>query len=392
MKRFSDLLDIDDNGNVSLPPEVHHISDLLNIAPAGILEDFQKSQIDDFLRIIESSDDILRIVFPGGASTIDLPYLKREAFRDLFLDLHDHVMSHPVWLHPFFQRIYRGDFNLVQLKTFALHYFNQIKNTRQCVALSLGRFHGLTPAKHGVYSEKISELTQIILSQLVADEFGVSTHSAEDYPSLEGIFQSTTHIVMYRKIFDGLGIPFEMQDVPMLPEVADNVLIQRILAGNERFSELESLASVGLGMEWGVPEFFSLLLAGLIRFAYRENIPLTREHLRVFIAHVKYDVMHAISVMFVTAFYIKDETDILKTKEAVNTLMAGRYSMMSGLYRYIFEEECEDLSAVNPPKKYSISDRRMEEELIRHRKLSGNGRVLNQEAYQNNFKHPFIYN
>jgi hypothetical protein len=391
MKQFSDLLIIDDSGKLHLPPEVHHIPDLLDADPARILEDFRKSQVEDFLRIIESSDDILQKILPGGVKEVDLPFLEREAFRDLFLELHEHVMGHPVWLHPFFLRIFRGEFELPQLKDFALHYFNQIKNTRQCVALSLGRFHGLNPLRHGVYSERISELTQIILSQLVADEFGVSTHSTEDYPTLEGIFQSTTHIVMYRKIFQGLGVPFEMQDVPMLPEVADNVLIQRILAGNERFSELESLASVGLGMEWGVPEFFSLLLAGIIRFAYRENINLTRDHLQVLIAHVKYDVMHAISVMFATAFYINNKSDIQKTKEAVNTLMAGRYSMMSGLYRHIFNEDCGDLSSARTSYNYAISGKRVEEELIRHRRSVPDGRVLNQDIYRMNTGHPFVY-
>ena len=43
-------------------------------------------------------------------------------------------------------------------------------------------------------------------------------------------------------------------------------------------------------MEWGVPEFFSLLLGGLVRFASREKLGLTPRHLEVFIAHVRDDV------------------------------------------------------------------------------------------------------
>ena len=98
-------------------------------------------------------------------------------------------------------------------------------------------------------------------------------------------------------------MPFEEQDVPMLHGVADNALIQRLLAGHPDFDLVESLASVGLGMEWGVPEFFSLLLGGMIRWAWRHDVPLTRRHLWVFIAHVQYDVLHAISVV-ITSYSI----------------------------------------------------------------------------------------
>jgi hypothetical protein len=41
---------------------------------------------------------------------------------------------------------------------------------------------------YGQLNERISELTQIVLAQLVADEYGVGSHEVEDYPSLGGLF------------------------------------------------------------------------------------------------------------------------------------------------------------------------------------------------------------
>ena len=102
------------------------------------------------------------------------------ALEALFMDLHEHVMGHPVWRHPFFMRVFAGDFNLEQLKAFGQHYFNQVKNTRQCVALAIGRFNGLMEMPYGVLNERVSELAQIILAQLVADEYGVGSHGLSD--------------------------------------------------------------------------------------------------------------------------------------------------------------------------------------------------------------------
>ncbi len=391
MKSFSDLLNIDESGKLHLQDGIHHLEDLLELSPKEILEHFRKDQVSDFLSVIESSKNIKERIEKETFTSLDLPYLQQAAFKDLFLELHEHVMSHPVWLHPFFLRIFQGDISTEQIKTFSLNYFNQIKNTRQCVALSLGRFNGLMGRSHGQATERVIELAQIVLSQLVADEYGVGTHTVDEYPKLENILESRTHIVMYRNLFDGIGIPFNEQDIPLTHGVADNVLIQRILAGNDRFSELESLASVGLGMEWGVPEFFSLILGGLIRAAYKQNIQLTQEHLFVFIAHVRYDVMHAISVMFITAFFIRYKSDIQRVKGAVNTLMAGRYGMMTDLYSQVFGENCQGIHEINIDDRYKLTDRRMEEELLAMRKKVSPDAVVNADSYSRSTVSPFVY-
>lgn len=402
-QRFSDLLEILPDGSPRVPETVHHLPDLLQMDAEAVLARFKQDQVNDFRKVIRELDDpknSLNRQFAGlreiAGKQPDNPFIRTAAFNPavleaMFLDLHDHVMDHPVWRHPFFIRFFNGDFSKAQLTRFALQYFNQVKNTRQCVALALGRFSGVMEMPYGQLNERISELTQIVLAQLVADEYGVGSHTVEDYPSLGGLFESMTHIVMYRKIFEGLGIPFEEQDQPMIHGVADNVLIQRLVAGDEHFTTLEALASVGLGMEWGVPEFFTLLLGGMIRFAWKKEVPLTREQLLVFVAHVQYDVLHAISVMLVTSFYSRDEEAVARIKGATNMLMSGRYGMMTAMYQHVFEEECPALQQIDLAPRYHISDRRIEQALLRARSGVADGRVVDAAAYRHSTSMPFIF-
>lgn len=402
-RQFSDLLDILPDGTPRVRKEVHHLQELLQMDAEEVLERFKQDQVADFQQVIKELDDpnnplnrqfaTLRAVAEQepGNPFVDTALFKPGELEKMFLELHDHVMEHPVWRHPFFVRVFNGDINQEQLTRFALQYFNQVKNTRQCVALALGRFNGVMEMPYGQINERISELTQIVLAQLVADEYGVGSHEVEDYPSLGGLFDSVTHIVMYRKIFEGLGVPFEEQDQPMLHGVADNVLIQRLVAGDERFANLEALASVGLGMEWGVPEFFSLILGGMVRFAWQNDVPLTREQLLVFVAHVQYDVLHAISVMLVTSFYSRDDDSIERIKGATNMLMSGRYGMMTEMYRHVFDETCPSLHEIGLEDRYHIRDRRIEQALREARAKVADGRVVDAESYRNSSFQPFVF-
>ncbi len=402
-QRFSDLLEILPDGTPRLPGNVHHLSDLLQMDAEAVLARFKQDQVTDFKKVIGELDDprnslnqqfsALREIAenqPGNPLTRTAAF-NPAALEAMFLELHDHVMEHPVWRHPFFIRIFNGEFTKEQLTRFVLQYFNQVKNTRQCVALALGRFSGVMEMPYGQLNERVSELTQIVLAQLIADEYGVGSHEVEDYPSLGGLFDSVTHIVMYRKIFEGLGVPFDQQDRPMLHGVADNVLIQRLVAGDEAFTPLESLASVGLGMEWGVPEFFTLLLGGMIRFAWKNDVPLTREQLLVFVAHVQYDVLHAISVMLVTSFYSRDEEAVARIKGATNMLMSGRYGMMTAMYRHVFDEECPSLQQIGLESRYHIADRRIEQALLRARAGVADGRVVAVDEYRRSTAMPFVF-
>ncbi|OAN44057.1 hypothetical protein A6A04_09275 [Paramagnetospirillum marisnigri] len=366
-----------------LPDHIHPLPDLLNRDAASVLSAFIHSQRADFERVLAEmgqGTSPLRTVLAelGRGKTADLGVL--------FLHLHRHVMEHPVWTHPFFLRVFEGRITPEQVKRFATQYFNQIKNTRQCVALAIGRFHGLTALAEGNRGERLSELTQIALAQLVADEYGVGSHGLEDYPELGRLLAAKTHIVMYRQLFEGLGLAPEDQDVAMLPEVADNVLIQRLVAGHPEFTPLEALASVGLGMEWGVPEFFSLLLGGLIRVSQRDGLGLTPRHLEVFIAHVRYDVLHAISVMLVTSLHMRGPEDRGVVENACNMLMAGRTAMMGGLYRHVFGEECPEVTLED---RHRVSDVRIIEALRHARATIAPQRVVGGEAYRTSTTTPF---
>lgn len=390
-----------DQGLLFTPDHVHPLPDLLQRDAAGVLDAMRQNQRRDFLAMvgdIEAPDSALHAMFaalraraPAGNPLHDIALFRQGALAEMFLDLHDHVMSHPVWQHPFFVRVFDGRADLAQLKLFAVHYFNQIKNTRQCVALAAGRFHGLMGLPYGPLNERVSEITQISLAQLVADEYGVGAHDIADYPPLGHLLLAKTHIAMYRQFFEGLGVAAPEQDVAMTPGVADNVLIQRLLAGHPAFSPLEALASVGLGMEWGVPEFFSLLLGGFIRASLRENLALTPHHLEVFIAHVRFDVLHAVSVMLVTSLHMRGPEDILAVKGACNTLMAGRHAMMTDLYALVFGETCPSLAEAGVEPRHLLRDRRIEAVLREARKGVAPEAVLGGAAWRESERTPFVF-
>lgn len=377
-------------GRLRLPPHVHHLPDLLELPAEEVLARFKRSQAADFRVVIADLEqpgaplrrffEDMRDAAEAGESDPHTSFARSAIFQPgglagLFEDLHDHVMSHPVWRHPFFLRMFEGRFDAAQLRTFALNYFNQVKNTRQCVTLAIARFHGLAALPYGPLAQPVSEVTQVVLAQLVADEYGVGTSGLNDYPSLDALFRSTTHMALYRRMLDALGVPLIEQDVPLLPEVADNVLIQRLVAGDSAFTPLEALASVGLGMEWGVPEFFSLLLGGIIRWAHREGAPLTAHDLDILIAHVKYDVLHAVSVMAATSLHMTGAADVAKVKNAVNMLMSGRYGMMNGLYREVFGEVLPGVGEIGLEPRYAVTDRRMADLIPAARRTAASGTV-----------------
>lgn len=395
MGRTSDLFE-DVGGRLRLPPRVHHLPDLLDLSAEDVLARFKRSQADDFravIRDLEHPGTPLRRFFEDmrdaaaadtsftGPSFASSVIFQAGGLAALFDDLHDHVMAHPVWRHPFFLRVFEGRFGAAQLRTFALNYFNQVKNTRQCVTLAIARFHGLAALPYGPLAQPVSEVTQVVLAQLVADEYGVGSSALDDYPSLDSLFRSTTHMALYRRMLDALGVPLLEQDVPLLPEVADNVLIQRLVAGDSAFTPLEALASVGLGMEWGVPEFFTLLLGGIIRWAHREDAALTAHDLDIFIAHVKYDVLHAVSVMAATSLHMAEPADVAKVKNAVNMLMSGRYGMMNGLYREVFGETLPGIAEIGLDPRYAVRDQRMAERLPAARAEAAPGTVRDREAW-----------
>ncbi len=389
------------DGGLVLPKSVHPMSNLLELDAGCVLDAMRRSQQADFSAMVaevEKPGAPLHDLFASLRDRVpdDNPFHRIALFRPgaleaMFLDLHDHVMSHPVWLHPFFTRVFEGRVDAAQVAAFAAQYFNQIKNTRQCLAMAIGRFHGLAPLPYGALNERVSEITQIALAQLVADEYGVGSHTVEDYPNLGHLLLAKTHIAMYRQLFEGLGVPAERQDVAMLAGVADNVLTQRLVAGHRAFSPLEGLASVGLGMEWGVPEFFSLLLGGLIRFALREKRTLTPRHLEVFIAHVRYDVLHAVSVMLVTSLHMQRPADLGAVKGACNTLMAARFGMMTDLYRHVFGEPSAALADIGLDRRYRLTDRRIEQLLLKARETAAPGRVLDEDAWRTGRDMPFVF-
>lgn len=355
----------------------HPLSNLLELTAQEILVSCRRSQQLDLigtLRQVRSGDGDITAAIPilhrylGGFPSESLRRrLSIQTLENLFLTMHEHVMAHPVWVHPFFVRITTGDVTLEQLRRFSRHYFNQVKNTRQCVALALGRFHTLIDQPDAELNVIISELTQVVLAGLLADEYGSTGahgHSgpvpaASNTVDIAGLFSPITHPELFRRFQRALGESVREYDTPMLHGVADNVLVQRILAGDPAYDALEALASVGLGMEWGVPAFFSMIMAGVLKAAARDGLNLEPPSIEIWSAHVRQDVGHAIAVMVATGFYVHDARDVRRIENATNTLMAFRYQMMSDIHEEVFGEECPGIAHIDLPSHYLLHDDRI---------------------------------
>jgi len=371
-------LEADTSHSRLTPPQFDHpLPNLLELSAAEILDSCRKSQARELTSTlrqarageggIAASIPILRqymAAYPAESLALR-QRLDAAALERLFLRMHDHVMTHPVWVHPFFVRICTGDISVEQLKRFSRHYFNQVKNTRQCVALALGRFHTMVDRKDGELNVILSELTQLVLAGLLADEYGShGHHEVEASADLQAVdigtlFSPITHPELFRRFLHALGDSVRDYDAPMLHGVADNVLVQRILSNHPAYGEQEALASVGLGMEWGVPAFFSMIMAGIIKVAAREGLDLDGRSMEIWSAHVRQDVAHAIAVMVATGFHVDDETDVARIENATNILMAFRYDMMSDIYREVYGTPCATVAEIGLERRYFLHDDRI---------------------------------
>ncbi len=377
-----------ERGTICLGSGIYPVSHLLDMEVDRILGLFKDSQREEFVRIIETSSEILDSILPVKVYENSKYNQKKSAFKDLFARLHDHIAEHPLWLHPFYQRIFNAEFDLEQLKRFTKSYFNQVKNRQKDATPPLSQWH--VTSFSGMDFERTSKLTQVILSQLVAREFLPGIHPMDESAAATGTPQPHSPILMFRRLFEALHIEKEGHDEPMVQEAMDHILIQRIIAADSRFARPATLALYAPAMEWGGPDFFSFILSGLLRFLDREKLSVTAGDLLLFISHIKYHVMRSVSVIFATLFYIDSEEEFEKMIEVVNALMAGQYAMMTGIYKYVFNEDCGNLMDIYPDMKYANADPQIGEKLIQHRKTVSDCEVIAYRDYVEKKDHPFF--
>ena len=95
-----------------LSDHVHPFEELLTLSPHDVLDKFKKLQQDEFRKVIcslsEPDNGLMRFFnnIKNQSKGLDCGEFKnlliyRAAdFEEIMLELHEHVMSHPVWLHP----------------------------------------------------------------------------------------------------------------------------------------------------------------------------------------------------------------------------------------------------------------------------------------------------
>lgn len=379
--------------------------ELTELRPHDVIGYFERKQAQDFFSAIERISDetgvsIRRVpLFDQLIEEADRQEIAARfsstALRSLFSSMHRHILRHPVWTHPLLMRIAAGEYDTMQLRTFATAYFGQVKNTRQCVAACLARFDliGSSMRSRGSLENAISEFSQLILASLLMDEYGLDRElprpNGQSVPvwtcsSIEDNLQGDTHTELYRRFLDGLSVNRSDQDPAVLRAVAVNVCVQKMVAEHRSFSRPEALASVGMGMEWGVPAMFTLIILGLIRGQMSGLFELRPEHVRIWSAHVEQDVEHGISMLLATAANLSDSADIAAMQYATSLLMGSRYAMLSAIYTVVFGEKCPASAASSVEVIDPLSDKRVARLLPQYLEAAGFGD--NYEAIVSSFK------
>ena len=373
---------------------IHPFADLCAISARDIYDRYIAQQHLEFTRAFEQlaggrADAVAALPMLADVP-LDAPEFGYVASLDsgavcaIFEDLHRHVLGHPVWIHPFFERFARGDFTQAQFVAFGGHYLNQIKNTRQCVALALGRLHSLALEDMTYAHERIGEQSQVVLAGILADEYGVAAHPTTGHGDAAlptDLCWATTHVDLFRRLLALVDVPVGTQDRPMLPQVADNVLIQRGVASDPGYDMLEALASVGMAMEWGVPIIFSHLLRGVLVFGERTGLAITPYDVEVLSGHVTQDVEHAIGVMLAALLWLRSPDDLARVKQTTSLVMAGRYQMMSAIYEAVFDEPCAALDTAMLSPAHHLHDRRALDMIARMR-ATANPAMVDHRDYR----------
>jgi hypothetical protein len=306
-------------------------------------------------------------------------------------EIQDHTMNHPVWSHPFLESFSSGDISPDAFRLFAPHFFNYVKNTSQTVALSIGKFYSLTPGHYGLLSERISELTRLVLSQSLTDEFSINHRNRDRNFEVMRLLNPHTNSSSYRQFLDKLNIPFPDQDIRLSHGMADTVIIMRLLAGSESFTELESLTSIGVNEIWGVSEFYSVILKGIKNFSEKQNTAFSENELEIFRNHSVYDLNYSLAFMLTAALHFHNDHPLVSVKNVINIVMASRYAMLSDLNRIVFDKESPRLYEHESHKQYLVGDRRIENELIIARQKLVEDTVININEYKDKKATPFVF-
>ena len=314
-----------------------------------------------------------------------------DQFLEFFMMIQEHVYSHPIWKHPFLEKFTTSELTLEQMQAFARQFFNYSKNADQNVALSVGRFYTLIPGKRSGLSERISEITRHVLAQLIADEFHINSRRNGDEFPFETLSHPTTSVARYRDFMAALQIPFQKQDEAMTHGMADLVLVQRILAGGESFTELESLASVAAGHFWGTPELYAIFLRGVLHFAQKQSYPTRLRELEGFTFHSATDMSYALSFMLILFLHIHHNHPEETVKNVMNILLACKFNMLSDLHGIVFGETPTRLYEMEGHREYLVSDRRIELELSFARQKTLDDTVIQMDEYKDKKTTPFIF-
>ncbi len=361
-----------------IPSEVHLLNNLLSLDLSGI-----QSAMDS-----ELQKGLHRAIDEWKALENRNLYAERFTDKNTIHAITGHISNHPFKQHSFLEYILNGDYDEATMNRIIGQFSHIVENTGRITALCLGKMQDSTPSDHGERWHKITDLMEHILSRSIMYEYSQSSTVKEnDLANLSGLLEGLTAIERFQKIVreNGNSVP-----VVSLMEhgTADYVITMRLLAVSPAFTETESLTAIGMETLWGIPFFYSVLLAGIVRHNLIQGTPIDFNRLEYLSNYIRFTLNHA--PYFLLGLVLHSTRSPLINK-AVTMAFNSRYHFLSDLQRSITNTRARSIEELDRDRIYTGNDHRIDNELMIARQHAHEEMVLDFKSYRNRKNNPFSY-
>lgn len=217
-------------------------------------------------------------------------------------ELKDEVLAHPASDHPIFERIRSGGFTPEAIRRFSVQFYHCYGNFNEYIALLIPRIP--------------DEAMRILMARNLVDELG-------------NLSVDKTHPALFRRFLRALDLgPEDWASERPLPAVSLHVDRHYRLCSTDL---LRGLATIGPGTEWSVPNWFTKVVHGLVRYRQFED-----EDLAYWTVHITLDMEHSSDAELLLQHYATSEEAQRGLREGAFLSLDATRLMLDELQRYAF--------------------------------------------------------
>jgi len=223
-------------------------------------------------------------------------------------DIENIYDSHAGYRHYFWDHMARGDYDIDFLRQYALHYYEHVRVFRLYLA--------------GAMTVIPVEEMQVVLSEVIADEFGVRLW---DEPDVDG------HPELFRRFMRSLGLTEDdWEPVSTGKNCLDGVAHYKRVHYSLFQSGLaeETVGAIIFGMERTTPHRHSSVMEGLRKFTARTGIAVDAQF---FEEHVAVDDYHNNALLYPIAEWFRDPVKVDRIVHGATTSFDARREMLDDL-------------------------------------------------------------